>query len=322
VNERPDRILVVEDDQNIRKILSIQLEGAGYEVITAEDGQIALDILQQVTPDLVLLDVMMPVMDGFTTCRMIRADRRHAHLPVIFLTAKSGPESRVEGLMEGANDYIAKPYSQDELLARIKNFITWSRAQRHSNPLTGLPGNPSIEKEVEARIRDGRAFSFLYFDLDNFKAFNDYYSYMAGDGMIRLLARVLQEVVSEGAGPDDFVGHVGGDDFVAISTPDRSRDIAAEVIARFDGEVLEHYRQDDRDRGYVVIQNRRGELEKFPVVSVTIALIESIDGEITHLAQLNDLVADLKKLGKREPGSVMVEDRRSSDALDRTGSEG
>ena len=323
MQENPDRILVVEDDDNIRRILGIQLEGAGYDVITAEDGEAALRVLQSETPDLVLLDVMMPHMDGFTVCRKIRADHRHAQLPVIFLTAKTGQKARVEGLLEGANDYVEKPYEADELIARVKNLIAWGRAQRHSNPLTGLPGNVSIEKEVDTRLAGAREFAFLYLDLDNFKAFNDHYSYMAGDGVIRLLAQVLQDVVRDGAHPDDFVGHVGGDDFVVITGPDRCRAIAEEVIRRFDQDILQHYRADDRERGYVVVANRQGVEEHFPLVSVTIALIRTSPEQISHAAALEDRVAELKKLGKQSPGSVVVEDRRGGDAPQlRTGSDG
>jgi diguanylate cyclase (GGDEF)-like protein len=319
---RPDQILIVEDDPNIRTILKLQLEGAKYEVLAAEDGRIALEILATSSPDLILLDVMMPNMDGFTTCHHIRSDRRHAHVPIIFLTAKSESQSRIIGLEEGANDYIAKPYDREELLLRVQNLIAWGRAQRHSNPLTGLPGNPSIEAELNGRLGNGAEFAFLYVDLDNFKAFNDYYSYMAGDGVIMLIAKILQEVVAERGGPGDFVGHVGGDDFVVISVPERAGTIADEVVARFDTQILNHYRPEDRERGTVVVANRQGDSEEFPLVSVTIALVESGRHDIQHMAKLNDLVAELKHVGKQHKGSVVVRDRRRPEPQLRTGSDG
>jgi len=317
-----DHVLVVEDDPNIRKILRIQLMKAEYDVTLAEDGEAALRILRDISPDLVLLDVMMPKMDGFAVCREIRADRRHAHLPIVFLTAKTGPQARVDGLIEGANDYISKPYTQNELLLRIKNLIAWSRAQRHSNPLTGLPGNISIEAEISSRLAGGD-FSFLYIDLDNFKAFNDTYSYRAGDEVIKLMARILQEVTSEMGSPDDFVGHVGGDDFVVITRPLRSSTIAAEVISRFDRDILEYYRPEDRERGTVLVENRRGEMEEVPLVGVTIAQVDSDRHQIDHLAMLNDIVAGLKHHGKQQRGSTVVKERRRSSLPPlRTGSEG
>jgi len=318
-----DRILVVEDDPNIRKILTLQLLRAGYQATPAEDGVVALEILEHETFDLILLDVMMPRQDGFTTCRKLRANRLHQQTPIIFLTAKTGPQDRLEGLSGGGNDYISKPYDTKELLLRVRNLITWSRAQRHSNPLTGLPGNPSIEAETQQRMTEGRAFAFLYCDLDNFKAFNDYYSYLAGDGVIKLLARILQESVAQVGAPDDFVGHVGGDDFVVITNPENALLVARTVVARFDTEVLEHYRPDDRDRGYVAIENRRGVVEEFPLVSLTIALVESERYHIHHMGMLNDIVAELKHFGKQRPGSQIVTERRRAAAEeDRTGSEG
>lgn len=317
-----DRILVVEDDPDIRTILSVQLETAGYAVLTAEDGNAALRVLQGESVDLILLDVMMPGLNGYEVCKRIRSDRRNAFVPVIFLTARSAPDSRLEGLVGGANDYITKPYSREELLARVRNFITWSRAQRQCNPLTGLPGNPSIEAEVEGRLGQGAVFAFMYFDLDNFKAYNDCYSYMAGDGMIKLLARLLQEEVASLGNPEDFIGHVGGDDFVIITTPDRARGIARNILERFDREVLKHYRAEDRERGYVVVESRRGGLEKFPLVSLTVALVESDRHHIEHQAMLNDIVTELKQLGKLTPGSVVIEERRRTDTDVRTGSDG
>ena len=314
-----DKILVVEDDTNIRRILQIQLEADGYTVIQAEDGQVALDILQRETPDLVLLDVMMPNADGFTVCRKIRENPRHIHLPVIFLTAKISSQERLDGLMQGANDYVTKPYEREELLARVKNMIAWSRAQRHSSPLTGLPGNITIERELEKRLSQSSDFDFLYLDLDHFKAFNDFYSYRAGDAVIRLLATILQSVISEDARPDDFVGHVGGDDFVVITTPGRGRGVAEAVIQRWDKEILEHYSPEDRERGYIKVEDRQGEGQEFPFVGITIALVESGRTGLDHIARLNDLVADLKKRGKQEPRSILVEDRRDSGQIRKIG---
>ncbi len=321
---KQDRILIAEDDPSIRRILRMQLEAAGYIVFEAEDGTVALEVLKHETPDLVLLDVMMPNMDGKTTCRAIRADRRLSHLPVIFLTAKSTSESKIEGLDEGANDYLTKPYERKELLLRVKNLISWGRAQRYSNPLTGLPGNPSIESEIEDRLTEGRVFAFLYIDMDYFKAYNDYYSYRAGDEVIQLLARVLAQSVEMCGNDDDLVAHVGGDDFVVITTPRKADDVAREVIARFDKQILDHYQPHERDQGYVEIENRRNELERFPLVSVTIALVASDQHQIEHVAQLNDVVAELKRRGKRVQGSVVVRERRQTPPppMLRTGSDG
>lgn len=323
MSPQADRILIVEDDSSIRRILRLQLEAAGYEVLDAEEGAAGLKILETEMPDLVLLDMMMPNMDGNAVCHAIRADRRLRHLPIIFLTAKSSADSKISGLHEGANDYLTKPYDRAELLLRVRNLIAWGRAQRNSNPLTGLPGNPAIEAEVESRLAEGEVFAFMYVDLDYFKAFNDFYSYRAGDDVIRLLARVLTDAVDAEGARSDFLGHVGGDDFVVISTPGRADAVAERVLAEFDRRILDLYRPREREQGYVEIENRRGEMERFPLVSVTIALVESDRYRIDHIAMLNDVVAELKLHGKQQAGSVVVRERRQSPSgLLRTGSDG
>lgn len=320
---KPDRILVVEDDSSIRRILRLQLEAEGYDVTEAEDGMTALKTLETMTPDLVLLDVMMPDMDGNTVCRKIREQRRLQSLPIIFLTAKSATESKIMGLDGGANDYLTKPYERKELLLRIKNLIGWGRAQRDSNPLTGLPGNPAIEAEVQDRLANEEVFAFLYLDLDYFKAYNDFYSYRAGDEVIKLLATVLTEVVEEIGNPRDFVGHVGGDDFVGLTTPDLADAVCSSIITRFDERILACYQDRERNQGYVEVENRRNQTERFPLVSVTIALVESDRYNIEHIAMLNDVVAELKRHGKKHQGSVVIRDRRQDPPeLLRTGSDG
>lgn len=315
------RIMVVEDDTGIRRILRFQLETAGYEVVEAPNGIAALETIDQAEPDLVILDFMMPQMNGQAVCRKIREQRRYHDLPIIFLTAKTDAESKIMTLGDGANDYLTKPYDPKELLLRIRNLLGWGQAQRDRNPLTGLPGNLAIESELHSRLLRHSVFAFLYLDLDHFKAYNDYYGYRDGDNVIRLLSEILTESVFCHGGGDDFVGHVGGDDFVVITTPERADDVCAFIISQFDAKVPGLYHPEDRERGFVEVENRRGELERFPVVSVTIAVVETNRYQIDHIAKLNDLVTELKHLGKQRQGSVVVRDQRA-EPLPRTGSDG
>lgn len=319
--ETKHRIMVVEDDPGIRRILRFQLETAGYEVAEASNGLVALEMINDVEPDLVLLDYMMPQMNGQAVCRKIREQRRFHDTPIIFLTAKTDSESKIMSLGDGANDYLTKPYDPKELLLRIRNLLGWGQAQRDRNPLTGLPGNLAIESEVTSRLKRHTVFAFLYLDLDHFKAYNDYYGYRDGDNVIRLLSEILTESVFCHGGGDDFVGHVGGDDFVVITTPDRADDVCEFIISQFEEKVPALYQPEDRDAGYVEVENRRGELERFPIVSVTIAVVETNRYRITHIAMLNDLVAELKHLGKQRQGSVVIRDQRVHH-LPRTGSDG
>ncbi|MBM3287718.1 MAG: response regulator [Candidatus Eisenbacteria bacterium] len=305
-----ERILIVEDEDSLRKVLKLQLEHAGYEVETAEDGIQGLESVRSRPPDLVLLDVMMPRMDGSEVCRRLKANFLTSQIPVIMLTALGGLKDKVAGLDVGANDYLTKPHSREELLARMRNILQWSRLQRQANPLTGLPGNAAIEAAATQRIESGAEFAFLYIDLDHFKAFNDYYSYQAGDDVIRWTASVILGAVAKYGSKEDFVGHVGGDDFVAFSTPEHARAVAAEIVREFDEKVPSFYSEEDRERGFVMTTNRQNVLTKIPLMTVTIAGVTSIGRVITHIGQLSDIAAELKRYGKSRPGSVVVWERR------------
>lgn len=306
-----EKILVVEDDPHIRHILKFRLEKVGYQVSTAENGEEGLQKVNEVMPDLVLLDVMMPVMDGREVCRRIKSHFNTSHIPIIMLTAKADIREKVEGLGDGANDYLTKPYEPKELLLRVQNILQWSKAQRDASPLTGLPGNISIEQEATRRIALGAPFAFLYADIDNFKVVNDYYGYSRGDEAIRSTASLLTEAVRQLGNGDDFVGHVGGDDFVIMTSPDRADEIAERVKTEFDRRVAGFYNKVDLDRGYIEVLDRQGVLKRFPVMSFTVAIISSDARPITHYAKLIDAVAELKRYGKSQTGSVVVRERRT-----------
>jgi CheY-like chemotaxis protein len=317
------RIILIEDDENIRQVLRIQLEVAGYDVRTAAEGANGLEMIQKNPPDLVITDLMMPVMDGHEVCRLIKSHFRTAHVPVIMLTAKSDISDKVKALDFGANDYLVKPYEREEMLLRVRNLLNWSRSQREANPLTGLPGNVAIEKEVTRRLTDGNPFLFLYIDIDNFKAYNDHYGYLRGDLAIRLLARMLVDVTTELGQPSDFVGHVGGDDFVVLTVPEALSIFSNELIRRFDREVIDLFSPEDRKAGFLRVLNRRGEMEQFALMSLTIAAVPTNKYKIVHLAQLNDLASELKRYGKSLKGSVVVFERRGDgQPVARTGTDG
>ncbi len=305
-----EKILVVEDEASLRKILQMQLAGAGYEVETAEDGVDGLEKVKQNPPDLVLLDVMMPRMDGSEVCRQLKANFLTSQIPVIMLTALGELRDKVAGLDVGANDYMTKPYALDELLIRMRNILRFSKLQREANPLTGLPGNVAIESEATGRIQSGELFAFLYLDIDHFKAFNDYYSYQDGDFAIKKTAMIILTAVRHIGGSGDFVGHVGGDDFVVFSTPEHARAIADEIKREFDAQMPQLYKEEDRERGYVQVMNRQNVVTKAPLMSITIAGVTNIGRSITHVGQLSDMAAELKRHGKSKPSSQIVWERR------------
>jgi PleD family two-component response regulator len=304
------RILVADDEPHIRQILRFTLERAGYQVYLATDGEDALKQASELKPNLVLLDVMMPKVDGYEVCRKMRQDFTLNQIPVIMLSARGEQRDRVAGLEGGANDYLVKPYSNEELLLRVRNVLEWNIRQKEANPLTGLPGNTAIEREMIARIAQKKPFAFLYIDIDNFKGFNDYYGYQKGDEIIGFLADILRRTIEKLGGQDDFIGHIGGDDFVLVASPSRAEIMAQYVVDEFDRGSLMKLDPKDVKRGYLEIRDRQGELKKIPVMAVTIALVKSTDNQIEHFAEVNDIASSLKEYGKRIDGSVVVKERR------------
>ena len=307
------RVLIAEDENNLRDVLALQLKHAGYEVIEAADGEQALELATRNLPDMILLDVMMPRLTGFEVCERLRASFSTRHIPIIILTAKAELPDKVAGLENGANDYVTKPWARKELLQRIKNALDWSRQQRAASPLTGLPGNASIDDEIKRRLALGHAFAILQADIDYFKAFNDRYGYSRGDLAIQALARILLEE-GQRHGGGTFVGHIGGDDFVLLTEAALGEKIGHTVIAQFDRAVPSLYDPEDLARGYVEVPNRLHVLERFPLMSLTLALVITDRLPASHLGQLADTIQELKTRGKGIVGSVLVSERRATGA--------
>lgn len=309
-------ILVVDDEPHLRLILRKQLEGEGYGVETAEDGFEAIAILERETPDLVILDIMMPRMDGIDVMRWMKKNYRTAAIPVIFLTARSGVDDKVAGLVAGANDYLTKPYEKAELTARVKNTLDFSLLQRQASPLTGLPGNAMIQEELSRRIAAHTPFSLIHADIDGFKCYNDHYGYQRGDDVIQRTAALIVDIADSVGGDDAFVGHVGGDDFVLITDRASGIALAREIARRFDVLSPGLYDPPDRARAYIEVPNRRGILERFPFMTITVAVARADAGRYDHVGEIGAVITELKQHGKTKSGSVVVADRRSGEEED------
>jgi len=304
------RILIAEDEFSLRLVLRTILEREGFAVFEAANGAEAVKLAREHTPDLVLLDVMMPDLDGYEVCRQLRGAFATRHIPIVMLTARSEVADKVRGLEGGANDYVTKPWDNRELVLRVRNVLEWSAQQRAASPLTGLPGNYSINDEIGRRLAGGVPFALLQFDIDHFKAFNDYYGYTRGDQAIQMLAQILTESSIRYGGPDTFVGHIGGDDFVVLTSCDASEPLGEAVLEWFNTASRDLYDGEDRERGYVEVLNRRHVVERFPLMSLTIALVSTDRVPVSHLAELIDIAQELKAHGKGIPGSVLVGERR------------
>ncbi|MCM8813101.1 MAG: response regulator [Candidatus Omnitrophica bacterium] len=304
------KILLIDDEPDIRDVLKITLESEGFDVFEAVDGIDGLEKVHKVVPDLVILDYAMPRMDGHQVCATLKKDILLRHLPVIMLTGKGEIHDKVKGINAGADDYLVKPFEPEELLARIKMILRRSMRDLDANPLSRLPGNISIMNELDAVIRSGKQFAVLYLDLDKFKAFNDTYGFEHGDDVIRETARVILNAVAQTGAGDVFVGHIGGDDFVAVTTPDQAEPLAERIISDFDAIAPSFYKPEDAQRGYITAKDRQNQEIQVALVSISIGIVTNEFRKINHVAEIGEIGAELKKVAKARQKSNFVRDSR------------
>jgi diguanylate cyclase (GGDEF)-like protein len=307
----PETILVVDDDPDIARFVEVNLRSAGYDVSVAGDGEEALEKAGDIRPDLVLLDVMMPRIDGFEVAQRLRKNPQTANTSIIMLTAKALSADKVTGLQSGADDYIIKPFDPIELLARVKGALRRAKEMRNLSPLTGLPGNIRVQEEIERQVGEEHPFAVLYCDLDNFKVYNDQKGFVRGDRMIQATARIIQDAVLEFDGSRGFVGHVGGDDFVAVVEPDVAEDVAKRICEKFDETRSDFYDSEDLERGYVRMEDRKGVMQDFPVVGVSVGIASSSRRAFAHYGEAVAVATEMKQFAKRQPGSSHAIDRRT-----------
>ncbi len=301
---------MIDDDPLVRHVVKKALAENNYKIAEAGSGTEGLERAKTFQPNLILLDVMIPGIDGYEVCYRLRQNPTMANVPVIILTALGNLNERIRGLQIGADDYITKPFDPRELRTRVEVHLRRSARDLSANPLTNLPGNPMIEQILSARIESREPLAVLYFDLVNFKAYNDEYGWVKGDEIIRMLASKILEAVGAVGGKDDFVGHVGGDDFVVISTPAHVERIAQRVITRFDAEIPGYYSEPARTRGYIQALDRQGNVFHAPIMSVVIAIVTNEKRELDHPLQVAELAAQVKKSMRLTSGSQYVFDRR------------
>ena len=309
---RSPRVLVADDDADLRDILRSVLEPAGFIVCEAPDGELAFRAIQQQPPDLVILDYMMPRLTGPQVCERLRHDLLLRHLPIIMLTGKSEVQDKVSGINAGADDYLVKPFEPKELLARVHMVLRRTSQGLEANPLTKLPGNVSIQQELERRLAAGEPMAVCYVDLNRFKAFNDHYGFQRGDEVITRTAAVLLEASKAHGSPTDFLGHIGGDDFILVTSAQCGTAVCEAIVRNFDAMAAQLYDEADRARGYLLHTDRKGRPVKVPLLSVAIALVTTEEQQLTHPGQIAALGAELKAYAKQFDRSAYVKERRKT----------
>ena len=303
-------ILIVDDDPDILDVLRLTIPEEEYEVVEARDGQQALDKIYERPPDLIILDYIIPKINGQEVCQKLKKDILLRHLPVIMLTGKGDVKDKVKGLDAGADDYIVKPFEPEELLARIRMTLRRSQIDLDAAPLTRLPGNVSIFNEIDRRIKSGEKFAVGYVDLDKFKMFNDKYGFTWGDRVIQESARVVIKAVEQKGDSDDFIGHIGGDDFVIVTSVKKIDQICKQIIKKFDKATKHLYNPQDQKRGYITGKDRQGKVVKVGLITISIGVVTNKHRQFTHVARVAEIGAELKEYAKKQKGNSYVKDKR------------
>lgn len=288
------RILVVEDDFDISTMLKIYFTGQDFEVDIASRGSMAMDKTKHGLPHLIVLDIMLPDIDGYEVCRRLRTNKRTSHIPIIFLTQKDERSDKLQGLEMGADDYITKPFDIEELKFRIKNAI--ARAERDSltDPRSGLPSGRLIEDQLREIIRKV-SWSYLDIQIDHFEAFKDVYGFVAGDDVVRFTAMLINETIEELGNVEDFIGHAGGNNFVFISS-DSNLDVIQNTLKdRFAEEVLSHYNFTDREQGHIQITNEYGETQQRPLMSLSVGTVNQSEHEFSDIREITEFAAEARR---------------------------
>jgi diguanylate cyclase (GGDEF)-like protein len=283
------RILIVEDDFDISNMLRIYFESQGYEPKVALKGEEALEICRRELPNLVILDIMLPDIDGYEVCRRLRDNLRTSHIPIIFLTQRDERSDQIAGLELGADDYVTKPFDLQLLLLRVQGALRRAGWLNLTSPVTGLPSSKLVEEQLRTIMRR-KGWSVLYIGINHIDGFNDVYGFVAGDDVLRFTAMLLTEVVDELGSGSDFIGHIGGDDFLLISSPNVSPKIKDRLETRFNEEVQTFYGFKDREQGYIEVEG-----QQIPLMTIAIGLIHHDSAPFADIREITEVAAEARR---------------------------
>jgi PleD family two-component response regulator len=290
------RMLIVEDDFDISNMLRIYFQSHGYEVAVAQRGEDALAMCRKQLPHIIVLDIMLPDMDGYDVCRELRSNLRTSHVPIIFLTQKDERSDKIHGLELGADDYITKPFDLEELKLRVKSAISRATVQSLTNPTTGLPGGRLIEDQLRQLMRR-EEWGVLYVGLLGFDAFTEVYGFVAGEEVLRFIAMILGQTVDNAGTQNDFIGHVGGDDFIVI-TDDRKlvQPMVGDLRKRFDEGIGTHYDWQTREQGFLLVRDEAGNETKVDLMTIAIGIITVDDGPFSDIREITEAAASARRV--------------------------
>ncbi len=289
------RLLVVEDDQDISNMLDIFFKSQGYDVDIAPRGEVALEKTRKVMPHLIVLDIMLPDIDGYEVCKRLRTNSRTSHIPVIFLTQKDERSDKLQGLELGADDYITKPFDIEELRLRVQNAIKRAERESLTDAQSGLPSGRLIEDQLRRIIRE-KDWSFLDIRLNHYEPFKDVYGFIAANDVLRFTGMLFGEILDEFMNENDFIGHAGGDNFVIITSTNSGMTIVKRLKERFNETILTHYNFMDRQQGYMTAPDENGNPFKFPLMSLSIGIVSPKTHNFSDIREITELAAEERRL--------------------------
>ena len=285
-------ILVVEDDVDISNMLRIYFDSQGYDVWVAVRGQEALDICRRKLPNIIVLDIMLPDIDGYEVCQRLRNNLRTSHIPILFLTQKDDRSDKIAGLELGADDYITKPFDIEELRWRVQNVLKRAQYENLTNPTTGVPSSKLIEEQLKKLMRRN-GWTILYIGINGFEPFKEVHGFVAGDDILRFVAIILTESVDELGTVNDFIGHIGGDDFILITTTEKAEALRQRLVKRFQAEVGTFYSFREKERGFMMVQDADGNERKVPLMSLAVGVVP--EGPFTDIREITEAASTARR---------------------------
>jgi len=288
------RLLIVEDDFDISNMLRLFFSGLQYEVDVAPRGSSALEKTRQNLPHLIILDIMLPDIDGFEVCRILRTHMRTSHVPIIFLTQKDERRDKLQGLELGADDYITKPFDIEELKLRVQRAITRAEQQSLTDPRSGLPAGRLIEEQLRRIIREG-GWALIDTRINHFEAFKEVYGFVASDDVLRFTAMLVNEVVNQAGTLNDFIGHTGGDNFIVITTQEAAENIRQTLKKRFSEEVQTHYNFLDRQQGYITTTGGSGEQSRHPLMTLAVGVVTPAQYQFADIREITERATEARR---------------------------
>lgn len=304
-------IYILDEEDNLKEQLH-EMFKSNKEIKLKQYTIEKFDKILNSIPDILIIneDALDEKHKIIELCKTIREDEDNSITPIIVVSSNTERKHKIDILKNEVDLYVEKPIDKEILYYNIMNIIRLLNSNRMVSPLTGLPGNVQIQAEMKKRLTNNHKFTMLYIDLDNFKAYNDTYGFSKGDEIIKFTAKVISKTVLKNE--NNFVGHIGGDDFVAISEDDNYEDICQTIVAEFDAQVKKFFTDEDMDRGYLEVENRKGIIEQFPITSISIGAIEVTKERFKNTLEVGEAGANVKHLAKSIYGSTYVIDRRKN----------